>query len=62
MVSRAMAGRETNKESIVSTLTTLTPKPQAELKAQVKALNFYYGDFQALKNIDFRSKRTRSPR
>jgi len=37
----------------VSTVTTLTPKPQAELKAQVKALNFYYGDFQALKNIDF---------
>ncbi|MBL8424503.1 MAG: phosphate ABC transporter ATP-binding protein [Candidatus Accumulibacter phosphatis] len=37
----------------MSTVTTLTPKPQAELKAQVKALNFYYGDFQALKNIDF---------
>jgi phosphate transport system ATP-binding protein len=37
----------------LSTVTTLTPKPQAELKAQVKALNFYYGDFQALKNIDF---------
>jgi len=37
----------------VSTVTTLTPKPQAELKAQVNALNFYYGDFQALKNIDF---------
>jgi phosphate transport system ATP-binding protein len=25
----------------------------AELKAQVNALSFYYGDFQALKNIDF---------
>ena len=37
----------------MSTVTTLTPKPQAELKAQVNALNFYYGDFQALKNIDF---------
>ena len=37
----------------MSTVTTLTPKPQAELKAQVNALNFYYGDFQALKSIDF---------
>jgi phosphate transport system ATP-binding protein len=37
----------------LSTVTTLTPKPQAELKAQVNALNFYYGDFQALKSIDF---------
>ncbi|MBN8496328.1 MAG: phosphate ABC transporter ATP-binding protein [Candidatus Accumulibacter sp.] len=41
------------RKAIVSTVTTLTPKPQAELKAQVNALNFYYGDFQALKNIDF---------
>ena len=39
--------------TIVSTISTLARKPQAELKAQVNALNFYYGDFQALKGIDF---------
>jgi phosphate transport system ATP-binding protein len=27
--------------------------PKADLKAQVKGLNFYYGDFHALKSIDF---------
>ncbi|WP_291849404.1 phosphate ABC transporter ATP-binding protein PstB [Accumulibacter sp.] len=32
---------------------TLTAKPTAELKARANALNFYYGNFQALKNIDF---------
>ena len=37
----------------MSTISTLARKPQAELKAQVNALNFYYGDFQALKGIDF---------
>jgi len=37
----------------VSTASTLTAKPTAELKAQANALSFYYGDFQALKNIDF---------
>ena len=39
--------------TIVSTISTLARKPQAELKAQANALNFYYGDFQALKSIDF---------
>jgi phosphate transport system ATP-binding protein len=39
--------------TIVSTISTLVRKPRAELKAQVNALNFYYGDFQALKSIDF---------
>ena len=39
--------------TIVSTISTLARKPRAELKAQVNALNFYYGDFQALKSIDF---------
>ena len=37
----------------MNTATTLTPKPQTRLKAQVNALSFYYGDFQALKGIDF---------
>jgi len=37
----------------VNTQTTPSTKPGTELKAQAKALNFYYGDFQALKNIDF---------
>ena len=37
----------------MTTLSTLSAKPQTELKAQVNALNFYYGNFQALKNIDF---------
>ena len=37
----------------MSTISTLPPKPPTQLKAQVNALNFYYGDFQALKNIDF---------
>jgi phosphate transport system ATP-binding protein len=37
----------------VSTISTLPPKPPTQLKAQVNALNFYYGDFQALKSIDF---------
>ncbi len=37
----------------MSTISTLARKPRAELKAQVNALNFYYGDFQALKSIDF---------
>ena len=37
----------------MTTLSTLPAKPQTELKAQVNALNFYYGSFQALKHIDF---------
>ncbi|HRD89353.1 MAG TPA: ATP-binding cassette domain-containing protein, partial [Accumulibacter sp.] len=37
----------------MNTQTPPSTKPGAELKAQAKALNFYYGDFQALKNIDF---------
>jgi len=37
----------------VSIANTLTAKPTAELKARANALNFYYGNFQALKNIDF---------
>ena len=31
----------------------MTIAPNANLKAQAKGLNFYYGDFQALKNINF---------
>ena len=37
----------------MSIANTLTAKPTAELKARANALNFYYGNFQALKNIDF---------
>ena len=37
----------------MATLSTLKPKTPNELKAQVNALSFYYGDFQALKSIDF---------
>jgi len=37
----------------VNTQPPPSTKHGAELKAQAKALNFYYGDFQALKNIDF---------
>ena len=36
----------------MSTISTLARKPQAELKAQVNALNFYYGQKQALKGIN----------
>ncbi|MEF8698399.1 MAG: phosphate ABC transporter ATP-binding protein PstB [Candidatus Accumulibacter sp. UW26] len=39
--------------TIVSTLSTLPAKAPGEMKAQVNALSFYYGDFQALRNIDF---------
>jgi phosphate transport system ATP-binding protein len=39
--------------TIVSTPSTLPAKAPNELKAQVNALSFYYGDFQALKSIDF---------
>jgi len=37
----------------VNTQTPPTTKSGTELKAQAKALSFYYGSFQALKNIDF---------
>jgi phosphate transport system ATP-binding protein len=33
--------------------TIVTNIPSANLKAQAKGLNFYYGDFHALKNINF---------
>ncbi|WP_300449907.1 phosphate ABC transporter ATP-binding protein PstB [Accumulibacter sp.] len=38
---------------VTTTVSTPSAKPSSELKAQVNSLSFYYGDFQALKGIDF---------
>ncbi len=43
----------TRKSMVTTTVSTPSAKPSSELKAQVNSLSFYYGDFQALKGIDF---------